>query len=118
MSDATEFCYCPDDETLTCNDCYNELRAQLQAERERAERAEEKRDYWKQDSAAGWDKCEEHRKEADSLREALKVAHDVLSRVAEWCHGGHGYHPQATCGLCMPVLSALAAARKALGSET
>jgi hypothetical protein len=34
----------------------------------------------------------------------------TLKAVAKWCHGGHGCFPAAQCGLCAPVLRAIAKA--------
>lgn len=35
----------------------------------------------------------------------------TLEGVAKWSHGGHGCFPASQCGLCKPVLEALAKAR-------
>jgi hypothetical protein len=35
----------------------------------------------------------------------------ALTRTAQWCHQGHGDFPAAQCGMCKPILAAIAKAR-------
>ena len=51
-------------------------------------------------------------KPADAaLIEAAPEMYLALSAVEKWCHQGHGAYPAAQCGLCKPVVAALALAR-------
>jgi hypothetical protein len=53
------------------------------------------------------------RLEHDRAQERVRVLHNVLSAVRAWCHDRHGGFPAAQCGLCGPVVRALAAGRGA-----
>jgi hypothetical protein len=58
--------------------------------------------------------CKPSLKEARANALLVAAAPDLLAaltRTAQWCHQGHGHFPAAQCGLCEPILAAIAKAR-------
>lgn len=49
-------------------------------------------------------------REARRARASEAAMLETLRRTAKWCHAGHGTYPASSCGLCKPLLAAIAAA--------
>lgn len=66
-------------------------------------------DYWEENEAK--ERLRDIVAKYDRIVNAAPDMLAALESASKWCHQGHGSFPAQKCGLCQPILAAIAKAK-------